>query len=366
MPFIPRCLLSRLPSWKLSPLLLLVPLSLTACNPISNSAYTPKIDPNQPVILKGAGATFPSPLYQLWIREYNSDKDRANIKISYDPVGSGAGIKNFLEQNVDFGATDAPLNPAEKQAFPPDRGNPIQIPMAGGLVVLAYNLADFEGSDNLKLSRDSYCAIVTGQITQWNDPQIAADNPKVRLPDIPIIFVHRADGSGTTFIFTNHLQNACPDWQAGAGKKVAWPTGIDAPGNPGVTAQIQQTQGAVGYTEYSYAKDNNLQMAAIQNKSGQFINPSPESAAQAFVGTTIPEDFALVIPDPDNPKSYPIVGLTWLLVYGNYSDPAKAKAIADFIQWSLTKGDGSASELGYISIPEDLEKKVISTINQNL
>jgi phosphate transport system substrate-binding protein len=360
-----RSLLSRLPSWKLSTtLLLFLPLSLSGCNLNYNSAYTANIDLNQLVILKGAGATLPSPLYQLWIKEYT--KDRANIKIAYDAVGSGAGVENFLEQNVDFGATDAPLKPLERQAFPADRGNPIQIPMTGGLVVFAYNLSNFEGSDRLKLSRSTYCAIVTGQITQWNDPQIAADNPKVRFPNLPIIFIHRADSSGTTFIFTHHLQNACPNWQAGAAKKVAWPTGIDAPGNDGVSAQIQQTQGAIGYTEYSHAKDNDLQMAIIQNKRGKFINPSPKSAAQAFVETTIPEDFALLIPDPDNPNAYPLVGLTWLLVYGNYSDPAKPKAIKDFIQWSLTRGDRSASELGYIPIPDDLEKKVISTLNQNI
>ena len=364
-----RSLLSRLPAWRWRLSTTLVSfslLSLSACSLSSNSAYTAKIDPNQQVMLRGAGATFPSPLYQLWIREYTSDKDRANIKIAYDAVGSRAGVKSFLEENVDFGATDTPLKAEEKKAFPAPRGYPIQVPIVGGLVVFAYNLSDFEGLDDLKLSRDSYCAIVMGKITRWSDSQIVADNPKVRLPDIPIIFIHGADNSGTTFILTNHLQSACPDWQAGAEKKVPWPNGIEALDNDGVTAQIQQTEGAIGYTEYSHAKYNNLQMATIQNKRGQFIKPSPESAAQAFVGTTVPEDFALVIPDPDNPNAYPIVGLTWLLFYGNYSDPAKANALKDFIQWSLTKGDRSASKLGYLSIPQSLEKKVISTIDKKI
>jgi phosphate transport system substrate-binding protein len=340
-------------------------LGLSSCQGGSQSS-APNIDKNQLVSLKGAGATFPAPLYQRWIQEYTSDKNRTNIKISYDSVGSGAGVKNFLAQEVDFGATDAPLKEEEKKEFPQTRGKPLQVPMTGGLVVFAYNLSNFEGLDNIQLSRESYCGIVTGEIKQWDDPKIAADNPNVRLPNIPIIFIHRADGSGTTFIFTNHIKTACPNWKAGSGKKVEWPTGIGAPGNEGVTAQIQQSQGAIGYIEYSYAKDNKLQMATIQNKKGQFIKPSPEAASQAFVGANVPTDFALEIPDPDNPSAYPIVGLTWLLIYGNYSDPSKANVIKDFVQWTLTQGDSTASSLGYLPVPDELQEKVISTLNQSI
>lgn len=340
-------------------------LGLCGCNG-SNNASNPKIDSTRLITLKGAGASFPAPLYQLWIQEYTSNKDRNNIKIAYDSVGSGSGVKNFLGENVDFGASDAPLKAEEREDFPAQRGTPIQIPMTGGLVVFAYNLSNFEGLDGIKLSRDSYCGIVTGKINRWNDAQIAKDNPNLRLPDIPILFVHRSDGSGTTFIFTNHIQNACTEWNAGAAKTVEWSVGMGAPGNEGVSTQIQQTQGAIGYIEYSYAKDNKLQMATLENKAGNFIKPSPETASQSFLGTSVPEDFALVIPDPENPQAYPIVGLTWLLVYGNYSDSMKKEVIKDFVQWSLTQGDEAASELGYLPIPNQLEEKVIAHLDTQL
>jgi phosphate transport system substrate-binding protein len=317
----------------------------------------------EPVLLKGAGATFPAPLYQRWITEYSNSQKNNNLTIAYDSVGSGKGVENFLAQSVDFGASDAPLKEDERKSFPSDRVKPVQVPMTGGLLVFAYNLSEIEGADDLKLSRGTYCGVVTGKIKNWDDPKIAADNPNVNLPDLPIIFVHRSDGSGTTFIFTNHLKSACPDWKAGSGKKVEWPVGMGAEGNEGVSAQIQQTQGAIGYTEYSFAKDKNLQRAVIQNKAGQFIKPSPESAAKAFVGVDVPSDFALVIPDPPASDAYPIVGLTWLLLYGKYDDPGKVDALKNFIKWSLNEGDRYASDLGYLPIPNELQEKVINTIN---
>lgn len=346
--------------------LILLSAGLSSCRNNSESVNAPSIEPNQVVMLKGAGATFPAPLYQLWIQKYTENKDRQNVKINYDSVGSGAGVKNYLAQSVDFGASDAPLNEEEKQEFPQDRGKPIQIPMTGGLVVFAYNLSNFEGLNDIRLSRESYCGIVTGKIKTWDDPLIAKDNPNVRLPNIPVIFVHRSDGSGTTFIFTSHIEKACADWKAGAGKEVEWPIGIPAPGNEAVSAQILQTQGAIGYTEYSYAKDKNLQMATIQNKAGQFIKPSPETASKAFAGATVPPDFALVIPDTDRSDAYPIVGLTWLLVYGNYSDPSKKETIKNFVEWSLREGDESAATLGYLPIPDELQEKVLTTLNSSL
>lgn len=357
--------------WRqLTPLHLLIFLlflcGLSSCKTTANSNDNSAIDSNKLILLKGSGATFPAPLYQLWIKEYISQEKKSNIKITYDSVGSGAGVKNFLEETGDFAASDAPLTVEEKQAFPTARGKPISIPMTGGLLVIAYNLSNFEGLDNIKLSRESYCGIVTGEIKQWNDPKIVADNPNIRLPNIETIFVHRSDGSGTTFIFTNHIKNACPNWKSGVAKSVDWPWGIGAPGNEGVTAQIQQTQGAIGYIEYSYAKDNKLQMATLQNKKGQFITPSPEAASQAFIGISVPEDFALVIPDTENPNAYPIVGLTWLLIYSNYDDSSKKAVIKDFVQWSLTQGDKNATKLGYLPIPDELEKKVINAINNSL
>ncbi|PHV61622.1 phosphate ABC transporter substrate-binding protein PstS [Cyanobacterium aponinum UTEX 3222] len=347
--------------------LLFLSAGLTGCgNKSTSSVSAPSVDPNQIVMLKGSGATFPAPLYQKWIQEYSSTDDKKNIRISYDSVGSGAGVKNFLAQEGDFGASDAPLRDDERQKFPENRGKPIQIPMTGGLLVFAYNLANYEGLDDIRLSRNTYCGIVTGKITKWNDPAIVADNPDVRLPDIPLLFVHRSDGSGTTFIFTSHIEAVCPDWKAGSGKEVEWPIGIPAPGNEGVSTQIQQTAGAIGYIEYSYSKDKNLQTAVLENKSGNFIKPSPENASKAFVGQTVPDDFALVIPDTESPDAYPIVGLTWLLLYTNYDDPSKAEVVKNFVQWSLVEGDESASTLGYLPIPDDLQEKVITTLNQSL
>lgn len=308
--------------------------------------------------LSGAGASFPAPLYQRWFSEYN--KENSGVQISYQSVGSGAGIKQFLAETVDFGASDAPLKPEERSKYPKGRGDLVQVPMTGGAVVMAYNLP---GVDSLKLSRDAYCGIVSGTIKTWNDPKIAQANSGVNLPSTPINFVHRSDGSGTTFIFTNHLKAACPTWKAGASKSVDWPTGVGAKGNEGVTAQVQQTQGSIGYTEYSYAKENGLKSAELQNKAGQFVAPTPESAAKAIDGAALPADFALLVPNPTQADAYPIVGLTWLLLYGQYDDPNKAKAMQNFVKWALDNGNQYAQELGYIALPVSIQEKVLAAVD---
>ncbi|BAW95322.1 phosphate ABC transporter, periplasmic phosphate-binding protein [[Synechococcus] sp. NIES-970] len=314
----------------------------------------------EPMGIEGAGASFPAPLYQRWITEFDK---QAKVSVKYDSVGSGEGVRKYLSQEVDFGATDAPLNTEEIEQFPDARGPIIQVPLTGGLLVFAYNLGNFEGTENIRLSRESYCGIVTGQIRNWNDPKIVADNPNVRMPNLPIIFVHRSDGSGTTFIFSSHITAACPEWTGGAAKEVDWPENfLGAPGNEGVTAQIQQSQGGIGYIEYSYARSNRLPMAIIQNKTGAFINPTSENAAKAFSGINVPSDFALSIPDPSQPEAYPIVGLTWLLIYGQYDDANTIKGLKEFVTWTLTKGDSYAEELGYIPIPNDLEQRVLEVM----
>ncbi len=311
------------------------------------------------VSISGAGASFPAPLYQRWFSEYN--KANPNIQISYQSVGSGAGIKQFIAQTVDFGATDAPLNDKEKAQYPKDRGQPLQIPMTGGSVVFAYNL---DGVDNLRLSREAYCGITEGTIKTWNDPKIVKDNPGVKLPADAIAFTHRSDGSGTTFLFTSHIQAACPNWKAGADKSVAWPVGTGAKGNEGVTAQIQQTQNAVGYVEYAYARENKLKFAELQNKAGAFVAATPESAAKSLEGAPLPADFSLTVPDPTAKDAYPIVGLTWLLVYGQYSDPAKADALKNFIKWAYSaEGAKYAAELGYLPIPPEVSSKATAALD---
>jgi phosphate transport system substrate-binding protein len=317
-------------------------------------AASPAAGSGGTVTLSGAGASFPAPLYQRWFADYN--KQNPNTQISYQSVGSGAGVEQFQAGTVDFGASDAPLKAADKETFKAKYGaEPIQVPMTGGSVVFAYNL---DGVDELKLSRDAYCGIVEGKITTWNDPAIAAANSGATLPSSPINFVHRSDGSGTTYAFTNHLKAACPGWTAGVNKSVEWPVGTGAKGNEGVTAQIQQTPGAIGYTEFSYAKENGLTMAAIENASGKIIAPTPEAGAAAFEGETVPADFALQVPDSKNPEAYPISTLTWLLLYPEYKDAAKRDALNSVITWSLTDGKAAANDLGYIPVDTALATKV--------
>jgi phosphate transport system substrate-binding protein len=304
--------------------------------------------------LSGAGASFPAPLYQRWFADYN--KANPGTQISYQSVGSGAGIEQFLAGTVDFGATDAPLKAEERAKFKAKySAEPIQVPMTGGSVVFAYNL---DGVKDLKLSRAAYCGIVAGKITKWNDPAIAKANAGAKLPDQTIQFVHRSDGSGTTYQFTTHLKAACPVWTAGVNKSVSWPVGTGAKGNEGIAAQIQQTPNSIGYVEYAYGKQTGLAMAAIENKSGKLITPSPAAGAEAFVGQKVPADLALSVPDSVNPKAYPISGLTWLLLYPQGKDAAKQTALKAVIDWSLTTGKATATELGYVPLDAELTAKV--------
>jgi phosphate transport system substrate-binding protein len=333
------------------------PTSPTAANPGASGSAAPAAG-GAASDLKGAGATAPYPLYQKWFAEYS--KIKPGTQIGYESVGSGAGVKQFLAETVDFGATDSPLKAEETAKFPTKRGKAIQVPTTGLFVVFAYNL---EGVPALKLSRESFCGIVDGTITTWNDPKLAKDNAGVTLPAAPVAFVHRSDGSGTTSIFTKHIEKACPNWKAGSGKSVEWPGGTGAKGNDGVIAQIQQTKGAIGYTEFSYAKEQKLTMAAVQNKAGEFIVPTPEAAAKALSGITVPADFAVSVPDPEAKDAYPIVSLTWLLLYGQYDDAAKADTLKGLVKWSLSEGKKSTEELGYIPLPAEVITKVLAEVD---
>jgi phosphate transport system substrate-binding protein len=312
--------------------------------------------------LTGAGASFPAPLYQRWFSEYN--KLNPGVEISYQSVGSGAGVEQYLQGTVDFGASDVPLTEEERATFESTFGQaPIQVPMTAGSVVFAYNLP---GVDNLELPRTTYCGIANGEITQWNDPAIAQANPNATLPDTPISWSHRSDGSGTTFLFTSHLTAACPNWQGGADKTVEWPGGVGAKGNEGIAAQVAQTEGGIGYVEYAYANENGMTAAAIENKAGNIIAPSPETASLVFEGETVPEDFALTVADPANPQAYPIAGMTWLLLYPEYEEPTTAQALQGFVNWALSSGDQYSTELGYIPLPQELEARVLQTVEQSV
>ncbi|HHP7232449.1 MAG TPA: phosphate ABC transporter substrate-binding protein PstS, partial [Xenococcaceae cyanobacterium] len=295
----------------------------------------------------------PAPLYQRWFSEYN--KENPNVQVTYQSVGSGAGVEQFTQQTVDFGASDVAME--DEQIAQIDRGV-VLLPMTAGSIVLAYNLPSVEGE--LRLSREVYTDILLGNITQWNDPAIQEINPDLDLPDSEITVVHRSDGSGTTGVFTQHLSAISPEWeqQVGSGKTVEWPTGIGAKGNEGVTAQILQTEGAIGYIEYGYAKQQGIPVATLENQAGNYVAPNSETAANALSAVTLPENLRAFVTDPEGENSYPIVSYTWILAYENYDDPEKLEAFKEVINWSLTEGQTYAEELGYVPLPDNVVDKV--------
>lgn len=312
------------------------------------------------VSLTGAGASFPAPLYQSWFTELS--KKYPNLQVNYQSVGSGAGVEQFIKGTVDFGASDVAMSDEEIKKVPENKGA-LLLPMSAGSIVLAYNLPDVA---ELKLPRAVYSDILLGNIKTWNDKRIADANPGVNLPNQPITVVHRSDGSGTTGVFTKHLSAISPAWKSkvGEGKTVSWPVGVGAKGSEGVTAQIQQTQGAIGYVEYGYAKQNGLKFAALENKGGQFVIPTEESASKTLEAVTLPTDFRAFISDPDGADSYPIVTYTWLLAYKKYDNPAKAKAMEAAIEYGLTEGQKVAGELGYVPLPQNVVAKVAAAADQ--
>jgi len=326
---------------------------LFGCNSSQQQNQKPNISAN----LSGAGASFPAPVYKRWFSLYNRNVN-PNVKVDYQPVGSGSGIERYLDGSVDFAASDAPLTQQERAEFQNKHGEePIQVPTVAGAVVFAYNVPQIQG-ETLKLSQDSYCGIVTGNITRWDHAEIAEDNPNLNLPDQDITWIHRSDGSGTNFIFTNHINTVCDNWDAGAAKSVNWPTGTGREGNANVAAAIEENEGAIGYVEYAHAAENNIPMASLQNQSGNFVKPTPDSASAIFKGQEIPDDFALLVPNPDSPDAYPIAGLTWLLIYPEYENANKYQALKQILKWSYEEGDPIASELGYAPISDNLVQEV--------
>jgi len=305
------------------------------------------------VSLTGAGATFPAPLYQRWFAEYN--KQNPNVRVSYQSVGSGAGVEQFTQGTVDFGASDTAMKPEEIAKV---KQGVVLLPMTAGAIVIGYNVPGVE--TGLRLPREVYTDIFLGNIKNWNDPRIAKANPNVKLPDLPITVVHRSDGSGTTAVFTQHLSAINPQWKSkvGSGKTVDWPTGVGAKGNEGVTAQIQQTQGAIGYLEYGYAIQNKVPVATLQNQAGNYVAPTPESAARTLETVELPSNLVAFINDPQGKESYPIVTYTWIMAYDNYQDKNKAQALQNVIDWALTDGQKYSPELGYVPLPEKVVNRV--------
>ncbi|AHJ31548.1 Phosphate ABC transporter, periplasmic phosphate-binding protein PstS [Nodularia spumigena CCY9414] len=325
------------------------------------TATTPvKLDLGGDVALTGAGASFPAPLFQSWFADLN--KKYPNLRVNYQSVGSGAGVEQFTRGTVDFGASDVAMKDEEIQQVPQDKGV-ILLPVTAGGIVLAYNLP---GVTELNLPRDLYVDIILGKVKTWNDPRMVAANPDANLPDQPIAWIHRSDGSGTTGVFTKHLAAISPEWKdkVGEGKTVDWPVGVGGKGNEGVTAQIKQTQGSMGYIEYGYAKQQNLSYAALENKAGKFVKYNDNSASQTLAAIQLPENLRAFVPDPEGDESYPIVSFSWILAYKNYADPVKAKAMEATIEYVLTEGQKISGELGYIPLPQAVVEKVAAAADQ--
>jgi phosphate transport system substrate-binding protein len=309
------------------------------------------------VDLTGAGATFPYPLYSKWFDEYAK---LTGVKINYQSIGSGGGIRQLSEGTVDFGATDSPMS--DEELAKAKYGPILHIPTVLGAVVVTYNIPGL--SVPLELTPQVIADIFAGKITKWNDTRIASLNPTASLPSSDILVVHRSDGSGTTYIFTDYLSTAVPSWKTsiGKGKEVKWPVGLGAKGNEGVAGQVKQTPGAVGYVELAYAKQNKLPLTAVKNKAGKFIIPSVPAvtAAAAGVAKTLPPntDFRISVVDAPGPDSYPISSFTWIIVYQHQRDPVKGKKLVDFLNWALTYGEPEAPSLDYAPLPSEMTPKV--------
>jgi len=308
--------------------------------------------------MTGAGATFPYPIYSKWFAEYA--KVDPSVRFNYQSIGSGGGQKQIIAQTVDFGASDGPMSDASLAKAP---GKLLHIPTVAGAVVITYNLP---GNPTLKLDGPTIAGIFLSNITKWNDPAIAGQNPGVQLPDSDIIVVHRSDGSGTTFIFTDFLSKVSPDWKskAGANTAIRWPTGLGAKGNEGVSGQIEQTPGTFGYIELIYAVENKMPVAQVKNAAGNYVSPTTDSVTAALASAQVPDDFRFSMTNAPGAGSYPIAGVTWLLVYQKQDSTEKGRKMVEFLKWALTQGEEMAKPLDYAPLPQTLRDRVLKRISE--
>jgi phosphate transport system substrate-binding protein len=310
--------------------------------------------PTGEISLSGAGSTFAAPLYKQWITDYR--RVQPKVSVAYAAVGSGEGIHRFIAGSVDFGASDVALSDREAAAV---RGGAVMIPSTAGMVVLAYNVPGLRGA--LKLTREVYPAIFSGEIKLWNDPRIAGANPGLALPHRNIVIVARIDSSGTTYALSNHLATIDPTWRArghDVGKEIEWPPpwAMLARGNEGVAARIKISEGSIGYVEYGFAKRLGLPMAVLQNRSGSFIAPTEAAGRQglAEASTKTLAELNQSIADPAGAGAYPIVTFSWIFLYRHYAHPGKGAAVSDFVAWGLSNDQSFGSELGYLPLPSDV------------
>lgn len=336
-------------------LLLLSATAVSGCSPPNDDETRPPRD----VHFRAAGATFPAVLYKHWFVDY--EKHHEHISIDYDAVGSGDGVKRFLAQEVDFAASDNGMTESEMIQVP--RGV-VQFPATAGMIAIVYNL---DGVDRLRLSREAYTDIFLGRITKWDDPVLVRDNPGVKLPDLNITLVVRLDASGTTFLLSNHLSAINDEWRSGhgAGRSVKWPgRALQQRGNDGVGAQVVRARGSIGYVDLGTALEQKLRMAWLENKSGKFVEPSTRNATKAFEGVSISSTPPLFLPDPKNGEAYPIVGFTYILLYGKYPAATKVDDLKELMKWCLIDGQEACDRLGYIRLSPGVAKQALDVLDK--
>jgi phosphate transport system substrate-binding protein len=309
--------------------------------------------------LNGAGATFPYPMYSKWFSEYN--KLHSDVQINYQSIGSGGGIRQVLNGTVDFGASDGPMSDEQLKE---SKVQILHIPTVLGAVVPAYNIPGVSGE--IKFTPDLLANIFLGKVNNWNDAAIAKTNPGIKFPDQSIIVVHRSDGSGTTYIFTDYLSKISKDWQGtvGKGTSVSWPKGLGGKGNEGVAGQIRQLPGSIGYIELIYALENKIPYGSVQNAAGNFIKASLDGVTEAAASAKMPDDFRVSITNAPGKTAYPISSFTWLLIPVQAKDANKGKIIADFLSWMVTDGQKMTTQLSYAPLPPNVADKVKAAIKQ--
>lgn len=313
----------------------------------------------QSVDLTGAGATFPYPIYSKWFADYAQS---TGVKINYQSIGSGGGIRQLSEQTVDFGASDSPMS--DQELANAKGGTVLHFPTVMGAVVITYNVPGI--TKPINLSGDVIADIFSGKVTKWNDAQIVAQNRGAALPNSDILVVHRSDGSGTTYIFSDYLTAVSPSWSStlGKGKEIKWPIGLGGKGNEGVAGQVKQTPGSIGYVELAYAKQNKLPYANVRNAQGRYVSPTIASVTAAAAAVKLPKntDYRVSIVNAPGKDSYPISSMTWILVYQNQLDRVKGQKLIDFLRWAYTSGEKSAESLDYAPLPAamraNLEKRL--------
>jgi phosphate transport system substrate-binding protein len=310
--------------------------------------------------LNGAGATFPYPIYSKWFSEFS--KQRPDVKINYQSIGSGGGIRQVLAGTVDFGATDGPMSDEQLSQA---KTKILHIPTVLGSVVPAYNIPGIK--EELKFTPDVLAGIFLGRISNWNDAAIAKANPGVTFPNQPIVVVHRSDGSGTTFVWTDYLSKVNSDWKSNVGKgtSVRWPVGLGAKGNEGVAGMVRQMDGAIGYVELIYAEQNKITYGSVKNAAGTFVKANLDATVAAAASVkNMPDDFRVSITNAPGKDAYPISSFTWLLIPTTSKDPSKNKVLVDFLNWMLDSGEPMATQLTYAPLPKEVADKVRATIKQ--